>query len=163
MEKNDMSCEVDITLKHSDEIEKILNEFKSFGEVEVAETDVSLNKDLGRPSGLGIDTVIVVEQYGDVYLITSDGKLQKQLLIPGGAFSVTQINQDTIDITYITEKTIKIFNMENETVTKVIKLDKICWGLSFSNNYLAAGLITDEIRIIDEEGNTRTSIQIQSK
>ncbi|CAC5401153.1 TRIM2_3 [Mytilus coruscus] len=53
--------------------------------------------------------------------------------------------------------------MENETVTKVIKLDKVCWGLSFSNNSLAVGLIGNEIRIIDLEGNTLKSIQMQSE
>ncbi|XP_071165941.1 tripartite motif-containing protein 2-like [Mytilus edulis] len=108
--------------------------------------------------------VIVVERHGKVNLLTSNGKLQKQLSIPGKAWSVTQINQDTIAITYpINEKAIKIFNMENETVTKVITLDKGCWGLSFSNNSLAVGLSNDEIRIIDLEGNTLKSILVESK
>ncbi|CAG2221634.1 unnamed protein product [Mytilus edulis] len=107
--------------------------------------------------------VIVVEHYGKVNLLTSDGKLQKQLPIPGKAWSVTQINQNTIAITYPNEKAIKIFNMENETVTKVITLDKRCNGLSFSNNSLAVGLVDDEIRIIDLEGNTLKSIQVESK
>ncbi|CAG2238013.1 unnamed protein product [Mytilus edulis] len=99
--------------------------------------------------------VIVVEYRSKVNLLTSDGKLQKQLPIPGEAYSVTQINQNTIAITYPEEKAIKIFNMENETVTKVITLDKECRGLSFSNNSMAVGLIDDdEIRIIDLEGNT---------
>ncbi|CAG2240209.1 unnamed protein product [Mytilus edulis] len=96
-----------------------------------------------------------------VNLLTSDGKLQKQLPIPGEAWSVTQINQNTIAITYPEEKAIKIFNMENETVTKVITLDKECRGLSFSNNSLAVGLIDNEIRIIDLEGNTLKSIQVK--
>ncbi|CAG2220024.1 unnamed protein product [Mytilus edulis] len=107
--------------------------------------------------------VIVVEWWGKVNLLTSDGKLQKQLPIPGRAFSVTQINQNTIAITYPQERAIKIFNMEKETVTKVIKLDKECWGLSFSNNSLAVGLGNDEIQIIDLEGNTLKSIPVQSK
>ncbi|CAG2184725.1 unnamed protein product [Mytilus edulis] len=108
--------------------------------------------------------LIVVEMYGKVNLLTSDGKLQKQLPIPGEAWSVTQINQNTIAITYPEEKAIKIFNMENETVTKVITLDKECRGLSFYNNSLAVGLIDDdEIRIIDLEGNTLKSIQVESK
>ncbi|XP_076089845.1 uncharacterized protein LOC143061361 [Mytilus galloprovincialis] len=107
--------------------------------------------------------VIVVEQFVTVYLLTSDGKLQKQLPIPGKAFNVTQINQNTITITYPEEKAIKIFNMENETVTKVIKLDKVCGGLSFSNNSLAVGLSSDEIRIIDLKGNTLKSIQVESE
>ncbi|CAG2237628.1 unnamed protein product [Mytilus edulis] len=105
--------------------------------------------------------VIVVEEWGKVNLLTSDGKLQKQLPIPGEALSVTQINQNTIAITYPYEKAIKIFNMENETVTKVITLDKQCYGLSFSNNSLAVGLNDDEIRIIDLEGNTQKSIQVK--
>ncbi|XP_071151101.1 E3 ubiquitin-protein ligase TRIM71-like [Mytilus edulis] len=107
--------------------------------------------------------VIVVEMDGKVNLLTSDGKLQKQLHKPGGAWSVTQINQNTIALTYPDEKAIKIFNIENDTVTKVITLDKECWGLSFSNNSLAVGLINDEIRIIDLEGNTLKSIQAESE
>ncbi|CAG2192819.1 unnamed protein product [Mytilus edulis] len=107
--------------------------------------------------------VIVVEMDGKVNLLTSEGKLQKQLPIPGDAFSVTQINQNTIAITYPEEKAIKIFNMENETVTKVITLDKGCYGLSFSNNSLAVGLYDKEIRIIDLEGNTLKSIQVESE
>ncbi|XP_052103750.1 uncharacterized protein LOC127737244 [Mytilus californianus] len=106
--------------------------------------------------------VIVVEWMGKVYLFTSDGKVQKQLPIPGEALSVTQINQNTIAITYPWENAIKIFNMENETVTKVITLDKGCWDLSISNNSLAVGLNSDEIRIIDLEGNTLKSIQVES-
>ncbi|CAG2255757.1 unnamed protein product [Mytilus edulis] len=107
--------------------------------------------------------VIVVEWYGKVNLLTSDGKLQKQLPIPDGACGVTQINQDTIAITYPREIAIKIFNMENETVTKVFKLGKQSLGLSFSNNSLAVGLNKDEIRIIDLEGNTLKSIPVQSE
>ncbi|XP_071128412.1 putative leucine-rich repeat-containing protein DDB_G0290503 [Mytilus edulis] len=107
--------------------------------------------------------VIVVEYRGKVNLLTSNGKLQKQLPIPGEAWSVTQINQNTIAITYAKEEAIKIFNMEKETVTKVITLDKECRGLSFSNNSLAVGLNYDEIRIIDLEGNTLKSIQVDSK
>ncbi|XP_076073108.1 uncharacterized protein LOC143044816 [Mytilus galloprovincialis] len=107
---------------------------------------------------------IVVERWGKVNLLSSDGKLQKQLPIPGEAFSVTQINEDTIAITYYSERAIiQIFNMDNETVTKVIKLGKLCHGLSFSNNSLAVGLNKDEIRIIDLEGNTLKSIQVQSE
>ncbi|CAG2213909.1 unnamed protein product [Mytilus edulis] len=107
--------------------------------------------------------VIIVEMYGKVNLLSSDGKLQKQLPIPGEARSVTQINEDTIAITYCSERAIKIFNMDNETVTKVIKLGKECYGLSFSNNSLTVGLNDDEIRIIDLEGNTLKSIQVQSE
>ncbi|XP_063441912.1 uncharacterized protein LOC134722231 [Mytilus trossulus] len=107
--------------------------------------------------------VIVVEQCGEVNLLSSDGKLQKQLPIPYGAYSVTQINQDTIAITYPGEEAIQIFNIENETVTKVIALDKTCWGLSFSKNSMAVGLSDDEIRILDLEGNTLKSIQVESK
>ncbi|XP_063426092.1 uncharacterized protein LOC134709895 [Mytilus trossulus] len=107
--------------------------------------------------------VIVVGSKGKVNLLTSDGKYQKQLHIPGQVKSVTQINQDTIALTYFDERIIHIFNMENETVTKVITLDKVCYGLSFSNNSLALGLSSDEIRIIDLEGNTLKSIPVQSK
>ncbi|CAG2242453.1 unnamed protein product [Mytilus edulis] len=41
-----------------------------------------------------------IPQEGKVNLLTSDGKLQKQLFIPDDACSVTQINQNTIAITY---------------------------------------------------------------
>ncbi|XP_071128310.1 uncharacterized protein [Mytilus edulis] len=107
--------------------------------------------------------VIVVEECGKVNLLTSDGKLQKQLPIPHGAVSVTQINQNTKAITYPIEEAIKIFNMEKETVTKVITLGKRCYGLSFSNGSMAVGLSDNEIRIIDLEGYTLKSIQVESE
>ncbi|XP_063418753.1 uncharacterized protein LOC134701535 isoform X1 [Mytilus trossulus] len=107
--------------------------------------------------------LIMVEGFGKVILLSPDGKLQKQLPIPGEAFSVTEINQNTIAITYPYEKAIKIFNMENETVTKVITLEKQCWGLSSSDNSLVVGLSDDEIRIIDLEGNKLKSIQVESQ
>ncbi|CAC5423271.1 unnamed protein product [Mytilus coruscus] len=78
--------------------------------------------------------VIVVKQNDTANLLTSDGKLQKELPISGRVISVTQINQNTMAMTYPCEGAIKIFNIENETVTKVIKLDKVCYGISFSNN-----------------------------
>ncbi|CAG2199423.1 SOS [Mytilus edulis] len=53
-------------------------------------------------------------------ITTSPGIPQKQLPISGEAYSVTQINQNTIAITYPDEKAIKIFNMEHETVTKAV-------------------------------------------
>ncbi|VDI41217.1 Hypothetical predicted protein [Mytilus galloprovincialis] len=53
--------------------------------------------------------------------------------------------------------------MENETVTKVITLDTYCYGLSSSDDSLVVGLIDDEIRIIDLEGNTLKSIQVKSE
>ncbi|CAG2194002.1 unnamed protein product [Mytilus edulis] len=96
--------------------------------------------------------IIVVDEVDKVDLFNSDGKLEKQLPLSGDAWNVTQINQNTIAITYPRETAIKIFNMENETVTTVITLDKVCKGLSFSNNSLAVGLnVNDdrEIRIID--------------
>ncbi|CAC5403579.1 TRIM2_3 [Mytilus coruscus] len=106
--------------------------------------------------------IIVVEAYGIVNLLISDGKLQKQLRIPGEAWNVTQISKDTIAITYPKELAMQIFNIENEAVTKVFKLQKYCYGLSFSNESLAVGLNKDEIRIIDLEGHTLKSIQIQN-
>ncbi|XP_052102886.1 uncharacterized protein LOC127736392 isoform X3 [Mytilus californianus] len=106
--------------------------------------------------------IIVVDKNGKVNPLTSDGKLKKKLPIPGEAWSVTQINQNTIAITFPTEKAIRIFNMENKTVTKVITFDKECRGLSFSNNSLAVGLSNDEIHIIDLEGNTLKLIQVPS-
>ncbi|CAC5423272.1 TRIM71 [Mytilus coruscus] len=107
-------------------------------------------------------SVIAITQFGTVNFFTVASKIQKHFLIPGEAYSVTQINQYTIALTYPGEKAIKIFNMENTKVTKVIKLDKVCRGLSFANNSLAVGLDRDEIRIIDLEGNTLKSIQVES-
>ncbi|XP_052071720.1 uncharacterized protein LOC127710037 [Mytilus californianus] len=129
------------------------------------ETKIEINiKEVIRDMICLVDgRVIVMEHWGKVNLLTSDGKLQKQLPIPGIAYSVTQINQNTIAITYPGERAIKIFNMENETVTKVITLNKPCWGLSFYNNSLAVGLNEDEIRILDLEGNTLKSIKVESK
>ncbi|XP_071178687.1 uncharacterized protein [Mytilus edulis] len=105
--------------------------------------------------------LIIVEWADKVNLLTPDGKLLKQLPIGGEAFSVTQINQNTIAITYPLEKAIRIFNMENETVTKVIPLDNACRGLSSSDDSLVVGLDSDEIRIIDLEGNTLKSIRVE--
>ncbi|CAG2211341.1 unnamed protein product [Mytilus edulis] len=125
--------------------------------------EINMKKKISDMICLMDGRVIVVEWCGNVNLLTSDGKLQKQLSIPGSAYSVTQINQDNIAITYPVENAIKIFNMENERVMKVFKLGKLCYGLSFSNNSLAVGLNKDEIRIIDLEGNTLKSIQVQSE
>ncbi|VDI68456.1 Hypothetical predicted protein [Mytilus galloprovincialis] len=91
--------------------------------------------------------VIVVEQRGKVILLTSDGKFEKHLPISGEAWSVSQIKLDNIAVTYANN--IKIFNMKKETVTKVIKLNEACFGLTISNNSMAVGLSKDEIRIID--------------
>lgn len=66
--------------------------------------------------------VVIVEWNDKVILFTSDSKLQKTLSLPRGAFSVTQINLDTIVVTYPDEKAIKIYNMEKETITKVITI-----------------------------------------
>ncbi|XP_076095554.1 uncharacterized protein LOC143066544 [Mytilus galloprovincialis] len=108
------------------------------------------------------ERLIIVEWCKEVMLLSPDGKLEKQLHIPGRALSVTQINQGTVAITYPYDRAIKIFNMENEIVTKVITFDKECYGLSLSDSYaLCVGLSSDEIRIIDLEGNTLKSIQVQ--
>ncbi|CAG2209060.1 unnamed protein product [Mytilus edulis] len=104
--------------------------------------------------------LIMIEVFNKVILRTPDGKKQKDLPIQGGFFGVTQINQNTIAITYPYETAIKIFNMKNETVTKVIRLDKECWGLSSSDDSLVVGLNKDEIRIIDFEGNKLKSIRV---
>ncbi|XP_076088178.1 uncharacterized protein LOC143058586 [Mytilus galloprovincialis] len=107
--------------------------------------------------------IIVVEHRGNVSVLTSDGKLQKQLPVDiDGARNVTLIKQDTIAVTYPVQKTIWMINIENETTTKV-KLDKRCFGLSFSNNALVVGLGKNEIRIIDLEGNTLKSIEVLSE
>ncbi|XP_052065502.1 uncharacterized protein LOC127705224 [Mytilus californianus] len=106
--------------------------------------------------------IIVLEEKGKVYLLTPNGKLKKQLKILDKAISVTQINQNTFALTYPDEKAIKIFDMENETFIKVITIHKECRGLSFSNNSLAIGLNSNEICIIDLEGNILKSIQVQS-
>ncbi|CAC5371267.1 unnamed protein product [Mytilus coruscus] len=124
--------------------------------------DLNMNK-ISDMICLMDERVIVVEWDGKVNLLTSNGKLVKQFPISGYAVSVTQINQNTIAITYPDKKAIKIFNMDNETVTKVITLDKACFGLSFSNNSLVVGLKSDEIRMLDLEGNTLKSIEVQSK
>ncbi|XP_071150373.1 chromosome partition protein Smc-like [Mytilus edulis] len=107
--------------------------------------------------------VIAVEAWGDVYILTSDGKLLKKLPLSRGAWSVTQIKQDTIAITYPRRHSITIFNMENETITKDIKLDKSCWSLFLSNNALVVALFNNEIRTIDLEGTTQKSIEVQSE
>lgn len=90
--------------------------------------------------------VIALEEYGKVNLVTSDGNLVKQLIIPCGALSVTLIDLDNIALSYHDERAIKIFNIEKETVFKVITLDKVCWGLSSFDKFLVVGLSNDKIR-----------------
>lgn len=111
--------------------------------------------------------VILVEHLTKVYLFTADGIFEKRLKIPGEALGVTQINENSIVISYPHEKVIKIFNMEKDAVTKVIQLDKTFYGLSFCNSSLAVGVGEyfggSEINIIILEGNTKKSVQVQSK
>ncbi|VDI37423.1 Hypothetical predicted protein [Mytilus galloprovincialis] len=120
---------------------------------------ININESISDMICLMDGRLIMIEVFNKVILRTPDGKIQKVLPIQGGFFGVTQINQNTIAITYPYETAIKIFNM-NETVTKVIRLDKECWGLSSSDDSLVVGLNKDEIRIIDFEGNTLKSIRV---
>ncbi|XP_071131837.1 uncharacterized protein [Mytilus edulis] len=170
-----------------------LKSLESLGEVTVVKTEIPMNREIGMKReaqvetrektnlhnmnikigtniniNIGnwiVDTICLMD--GRIltakHLLSFDGTLKKHFAISGKAWNVTEINRETIAITYPKEMAIKIFNMENETVTKVIKLDKTCKGLSFSNNSLAVGLDTAEVRIIDVEGNTLKSIQVKSK
>ncbi|XP_076082431.1 uncharacterized protein LOC143053524 [Mytilus galloprovincialis] len=189
LDKDDRAKEFTIKMEKNNETEKIIKKLGSLGELTVVKSDMDLNKETGvrreaqvesqEQSNINNMTInienisdmiclmdgrLIIVQLGDkVNLLTPDGKLLKKLPIPGQVWSVTQINQITIAITYPFEKAIKIFNMENETVTKVITLDKGCWGLSSSDDSLVVGLIHDEISIIDLEGNTLKSIQVECK
>ncbi|XP_063426151.1 uncharacterized protein LOC134709956 [Mytilus trossulus] len=127
------------------------------------EKKIEINMDMGMSDMICLmdGRLIMVERGYKVSLLTPDAKLQKHLPIPGGAWSVTQINQNTIGVTYPLKQDIKIINIENETVNKVITLEEQCWGLSSSDNSLVVGLSDDEIRIIDLEGNTLKSIQVE--
>ncbi|CAG2212367.1 unnamed protein product [Mytilus edulis] len=61
---------------------------------------------------------------------------------------------------------IKIINLNNESVDKVIKLYKKCLGLSSLNKTIAVGLHlqrNDEIRVIDLDGNTLKSVNVASE
>ncbi|CAG2246168.1 unnamed protein product [Mytilus edulis] len=161
LEKDDRAKEFNIKMEENNEVEKIIKKLGSLGELTVVKTDMDLNTETGvrreaqvesqEQSNINNMTIniekkikininetisdmiclmdgrlIIVEWYDKVNLLTPDGKLQKKLPIPGKAFSVTQINQNTIAITY-------------------------------------PGLIDDEIRIIDLEGNTLKSIQVKSE
>ncbi|XP_063406180.1 uncharacterized protein LOC134690136 [Mytilus trossulus] len=123
--------------------------------------DLNINRQISDMICLMDGRVIVVELDSNVYVLTDNGELEKQVPISGDAVSVTQINQNTIAITYPEEKAIKIFNMDSETVTKVITLNKKCYDLSFSMNSMVVGLSIDEIRIIDLEGNSLKSVHVQ--
>ncbi|XP_071133110.1 uncharacterized protein [Mytilus edulis] len=125
--------------------------------------NINLGKEITDMICLMDGRVIVVEYWGKVNIYASDCKFQKQLPISDDALSVTQINQDTIAISCPADKAIKIYNMKNETVSKVIALCRSCYSLSYSNSLFAVGLCTDEIRILDFEGNTVTSIQVRSR
>ncbi|CAG2220238.1 unnamed protein product [Mytilus edulis] len=126
--------------------------------------DINIDRMISDMICLMDGRLIIVAWWDKVILLTPDGQHQNELPISGDPFSVTQINQDNIAITYPLETAIKIFNMYNETVTKVITLDKGCCGLSLSDNStLCVGLDEREIRIIDLEGNTLKSIQAESE
>lgn len=124
--------------------------------------DDTIKKDIRDMICLSDGRILIVERSGYVYLLTSGGKLEKQLPIPGKATSVTQISKDIIAITYPYDRVIRIFNIKDETVAKVIQLHKNCYGLSFSTDSLAVGLFGNEIRILDLEGNTLKSLQVQN-
>ncbi|CAG2217581.1 unnamed protein product [Mytilus edulis] len=125
-------------------------------------TKINIGKLISDMICLTNERVLVVEEKGKVNILSSDGRFQKQLPISDKPYGVTQIDKDNIAITFPDRNDIKIFNMETETVTKLITLDKSCMGLSFFKNSLAAGLNKDEIRIIDLEGNKLKSIQVKS-
>ncbi|XP_071130616.1 uncharacterized protein [Mytilus edulis] len=127
------------------------------------EVGVDIKKNISGMICLSDGRIIITEIHGNVHLLTSDGKLQKQLPISGEACDVTQISKDIIALTYPYDRVIRIFNIKDETVAKVIQLHKCCYGLSFSNDSLAVGVHCNEICIIDLEGNTLKSIQVQNK
>ncbi|XP_063420572.1 uncharacterized protein LOC134705782 [Mytilus trossulus] len=127
------------------------------------QTSIDMEKEITDMICLMDGRFIVVEWLGKLKLLTYDGKSQKNLQIPGEPWGVIQINRNTIAITYPYEKAIKIFNIEMETVTRVITLDTECYGLSFSNNSLTVGVGGKQVRFIDLDGNTLKSIQVQSK
>ncbi|XP_063409365.1 uncharacterized protein LOC134692477 [Mytilus trossulus] len=163
VEKTDMDLNTETSVSREAQVE--LQEQPNINNMTMnIETQLKINMSLLSDMICLMDgRLIIVEKYEGVNLLTTDGKLQKKLPISGDVLSVTQINQDTIAISYPREKAIKIFNMENKTVTKVIKLDKECYGLSSSIDSLVVGLNDGEIRIIDLEGNTLKSIQVESQ
>ncbi|CAG2202575.1 unnamed protein product [Mytilus edulis] len=183
LENDERTKEVDIKMKQNDEIEKILSKLESLeslGEVIVIKTEVAMNIEISvgtepqvplqeqsniNNMTMNIETKIEINIKKDIsdMICLMDGRVIVVESVVKLTYLLLMINQNTIAITYPNEKAIKIFNMENETVTKVITLDKLCYGLSFSNNSLAVGLEKDEIRIIDLEGNTLKSIQVESK
>ncbi|CAC5366710.1 unnamed protein product [Mytilus coruscus] len=183
MENNDMANDVNITIKQIDEIEKILSDLqslKSFGEVNVSKTEIAINRETSVNREAQVETrkqsfidkmtmhietkikikVNIRKSINDMNYL-SDGRI---VVVGdrGEARSVAQISNDTIAITYPYQSSIKIFNIEDETVSKVIKLHTFCFGLSFFNESLAVGLNTSEIRIIDLEGNTLKSIKVRN-
>ncbi|CAG2235230.1 unnamed protein product [Mytilus edulis] len=107
--------------------------------------------------------VVLVQWFGNVYLLTSDCSLVTKIPINGKACCVTQINLNTIAISYPNQKAIAIFELENETITKVIIFEKHCYGLSFCDNYLAVCLGNNDICITDLVGNILSSIQVHSE
>ncbi|VDI08544.1 Hypothetical predicted protein [Mytilus galloprovincialis] len=130
-------------MEENNEVEKIIKKLGSLGELTVVKTDMDLNTETSvrreaqvesqEQSNINNMTINIEKKIkinigktiSDMICLM-DGRLiiVEKLPIPGQAWSVTQINQNTIAITYPYEKAIKIFNMENETVTKVITLDK---------------------------------------
>ncbi|CAC5369958.1 unnamed protein product [Mytilus coruscus] len=162
--KTEVAMNIDTSVKRKAQVES--QEQSNINNMTMnIETKIKINikKDISDMICLMDGRVIVVERWGKklTYLLLMANYRKSYLYLYLEPGSVTQINQDTIAITYPDENAIKIINMENETVTKVIKLDKLCFGLSFYNNSLAVGLSRNEIRIIDLEGNTLKSIQLE--
>ncbi|CAC5370163.1 TRIM2_3 [Mytilus coruscus] len=155
-------------MKENDEIENTLKKLGSLESLEVMvfKTDIALNRETSvrreaqvqsqEQSNINNMTMNIeteIDMNIEEFVISDMICLIDGRVIVVERWGITQINQNTIAVTDPEEEAIKIFNMENETVTKVITLDTQCCGLSFSNNSLAVGLGADEIRIIDLEGN----------
>ncbi|CAC5396956.1 unnamed protein product [Mytilus coruscus] len=110
--------------------------------------------------------VILIAGKEGILPFRTDCNFVKHFKVFGEPFGVTELEHDAIVVSFPNEKVVKIINLNNDSVEKVIKLHKKCLGLSSLNKTIAVGLHLqrdDEIRVIDLEGNTLKSVNVASE
>ncbi|XP_063447864.1 uncharacterized protein LOC134727413 [Mytilus trossulus] len=110
--------------------------------------------------------VILIAGKERILLFKTDCNFEKNIKVLGEPFGVAELEKDTIAVSFPNEMVVKIINLNNDSVEKVIELYKKCLGLSSLKNTIAVGLHlqrNDEIRVIDLEGNTLRSVNVASE
>lgn len=115
---------------------------------------------------LNSNRVILIAGKERLLLFRNDCNFEKNIKVLGEPFGVAELENDAIAVSFPNEMVVKIIDLNNDSVEKVIKLYKKCLGLSSLKNTIAVGLHlqrNDEIRVIDLEGNTLKSVNVASE